>query len=387
MKSTFVLSVVGFALLGLCTHCNPPIDPEGESIDMVLGTIYKPEETTLQISATTFRSPTGPIETDFEEAEIWIAQDNPTDLKRLLTTSEVAITLSDLLPDKQYYVAAKGKRKNTWSKLSTPILIVPRLLKPLQNITLKTSSSSSIYLSPNQKYAIEQVGNSDAQETWLIDRSTGTRQKISNTEISFFFHRWSDKSNQAFFEVSRNKKRGIVAYNMATGQLSEITLPATIDMWVWAVSPDGSKVAYKDYKRRGLWVYDHDTQTEKQLSTNNFLSSLNWSADSKSLIIVRSSATLSGQQEVLQLDMQNQERILYRLPKNLSIQWSKLSPSQEHLLFSSNLSGTSQVWLYDLQKQQLYPVSNSTSHEFDWLLNDTFYALNQLDLALFEVTR
>lgn len=349
-----------------CQH-DPAPSPENP-LTMELRVDYQPDRLTLNIQGTVFRSHVGPTDAPFDRAELYLAEGQPAGYTLLATTSEKQFVLTGLRPGATYYLAAKGVRGEYTSELSKPIRVLADVLKPTS--AWQPFDRSSWYtVSPDGRRAIRQ--RFAEKETWLEDWSTGQRQPLSyaNTEQGILWARnWDATGERVFFEISRNKNRALVAYDVAKANFTEVNLPANARLWSYAIAPDGRKLAFTDYNRPGVWLYDFDSGSQKKLPIEG---ATEWTADSRHLLVTQ--ATSSGGVNLRLFDPQTEVSTLLETEPTGGGDPMKLSPSGRYLLFSSALSGCCTLWLRDFQQNTLRPVQSAV--QFGWLGTDEFYVV------------
>ncbi|WP_298357101.1 WD40 repeat domain-containing protein [Runella sp.] len=372
MKKIFPLVAVLWIVIG-CNRKTPEPSPEHPLL-MSVRASYENEKVIIESIGSVFASTAGPIPVDFDKTEVWLAEGSSSNLKLLQTTDQKRIELTNLQSDKIYSVAVKGSKGTYWSELSSPVMVVPNKLKPIKEL-LKTTNTVSFYLSPTGNYTL--VQSQDAKDITLTQLATNKVQKLTYPS-SIFFRNWVGNGEQIIFEASSSQRRSYVIYDIAKAAFSEFALPAGANVWLAALSPDGKKIAYTDYKRTGnVWVYDTDTKIDKRTALAQPYD-LAWTSDSRSLLVHRYRSSSQGAQEIVQFDPQNDvvTKTLFVTPANGSIQWPRLSVSGDKLLFSATLSGQPHIWLYDLQTEKLRPVTKGT-YQFGWLSESEFYAIEE----------
>ena len=373
-KISTLFALIFFGLF-LTMGCKKTPEPSPED-PLLMNAVasYDNDKVIINSIGSVFMGTAGPQPVDFDKTEIWVSEGSPSDLKLLETIHEKQTELTDLRPDKMYYVAVKGSKGDYWSALSAPILVIANPLKAVKTLWQPTKGSNT-YLSPASTYSLGQ--SQDAQTITLTHLASGKAQKLTY-KSTLLFKTWGTNSEQVIFETSANQRRAYVIYDVVKETFSEFALPSTAHVWLAALSPDGKKIAYTDYNRTGnVWVYDTDTKTDKKTALPQPYD-MEWTNDSRALLVHRYGATSQESQEVVLYDVQKDAvtKALFTTPYKNSLQSPKLSPSGNQLLFSSTLSGQPHLWLYDLRTEKLRPVLKST-FQFGWLSASEFYAVEE----------
>ncbi|HUR80466.1 MAG TPA: S9 family peptidase [Thermoanaerobaculia bacterium] len=103
---------------------------------------------------------------------------------------------------------------------------------------------------------------------------------------------------------------------IAGGEAQRITTRTGADT-APVYSPDGRWIAYRSQARAGyesdlweLWLYDRDTRTSKRIAADfpNWIESVFWSPDSKSMFIV---APLEGRNAIYEMTLDGRARLVY----------------------------------------------------------------------------
>jgi WD40 repeat protein len=372
MKKTLPLFVALVVVIIAC-HKTPEPSPNDPLLMSAVAN-YTEEKVTIQSIGSVFVGTTGPQPVDFDKTEVWMAEGSPSNLKLVQITDRKNIELAGLQVDKVYYVAVKGSKGEYWSELSTPILVIPNRLKPVKEL-LQTTNAVSFYLSPTGTYSL--VQSQESKELTLTQLVSGKAQKLTYPS-TIFFRNWGASGEQILFETSVNQRRKYVIYDINKETFSEFTLPSTANVWLAALAPDGKKIAYTDYNRTGnVWLYDADTNTDKRTTLPQPYD-MAWTTDSRSLLVHRYSSVSGEAQEIVNYDPTKDAvtKTLFVTPPKGAVQWPKLSPTGNQLLFSATLSGQSHIWLYDLTTEKLRPVTKGT-FQFGWLSGSEFYAVEE----------
>jgi hypothetical protein len=366
-----VKNVLFFLLLGLMAfRCGSSPEPEPKtSLFMNAWVEYTASPITLELRGMAFRSMAGPEVWNFDKAEVYISEGQPTNLQLLTTTTQTRLSLVNLKPGTVYYIAVKGTFGDYVSEMSKPILVVPEVVKPVQKL-MPYDRMSNYQVSPSGQRAIRQYRDATgAYITQLID-ATGSNRVLTytNTEGAFFCRTWTADSQQALFEITRAKKRAFVRYDVKANTFTDVPLPTEADLWNYSFAPDGQQLVFSDYKRPGLWYFDGRNNTQKQLDSQQTIYDLSWTADSRFALLTK--PTLGDKQLVVQYDPQtgSQTEILSVVAP---VSGAKPSPDGRYFLFNSTLSGQPTIWLQDRQTRALRPVSNGS--QFGWLTDGTLW--------------
>lgn len=356
-------------LLLLAFRCQHDPDPSPENpLKMELRVDYQPDRLTLNIRGTVFRSHVGPTDAPFDRTELYLAEGQPAGYALLATTAEKQFALTGLRPGATYYLTARGVRGTYTSELSTPIRVIADVLKPAS--AWQPFDRTSWYtVSPDGRRAVRQ--HFAERATWLEDWSTGRRQSLAyaNTEQGILLPKsWDATGERVFFEISRNKNRALVAYDVAKATFTELPLPANARLWSYAIAPDGKKLAFTDYGRPGVWLYEFGSGDPKKLPIEGFTE---WTADSRHLLLAH--FTASGGVNLRLFDPKTEVSTPFETEPTGGGTPMKASPSGRYLLFNGALSGCCTLWLRDFQQNTLRPVQSAV--QFGWLGSDEFYVV------------
>ncbi len=174
----------------------------------------------------------------------------------------------------------------------------------------------------------------------IIKELTG-EEGIFSTKIAFV----SDRTG--------NKEIYIADYDGYN--VKQITFHRSISI-LPSISPDGKKLVYTSYTKKGpvLYIKDLESGKERILSSRPGLNSAaSWSPDGKMLAITLS---LKGNPDIYLIDTEG--NIIKRLTKYWGIDTAPcFSPDGKKIAFVSNRSGSPQIYVHELETGREYRIT------------------------------
>ncbi|RFS16198.1 WD40 repeat domain-containing protein [Emticicia sp. C21] len=375
-KSSLLIVFIVSLLTSACWKKNDP-NPDGSISNMAVSAKKNNDEVTLGISAYTFKSPVGPEPTTFDEAEVWISEEASgySNMKLAYTTKQKTLKLENLKPDKTYYVAVKGTKNGKKTEFSKAIMFITSSLKPISALVETTrnyymkGSANSPYLA----YVDEQTGEV-VLKNWQ-DKST--RVLFKNIQSKWYQVKgFYAQGSRLFLETGKNNnsERAFEYYDIAAQKFVPIEIPANARVWNYSFSPDGSKLAYTDYSRQGLYIYDITNKVDKLFSNDSFFYSFNWSADGKHIFALRNKV-YSGPtiKEIVKYDVSNASQVptsVFEWPDE-TIAWVTFSPKEDYVLFGSYVANSADLWICELKSKKLWQISDIGN--FGWVSDKEFF--------------
>lgn len=368
----FIISL----LTNACWHKHDP-SPDDKISSMSVSAKKANNEVTLSITAYTFPNPSGPQPTTFDEAEVWISEEASgySNMKLAYTTKENTLKLENLKPEKTYYVAVKGTKNGIKTEFSKAIMFITRSLEPAStlletpyNYYMKSSGNS-----PYVAYVDDKTGELILQN-WQ-DKST--KVLFKNTVSKWYQVKgFYAQGSRLFLETgkSNNTERAFEYYDIAEQKFIPVEIPANARVWNYSFSSDGTRLAYTDYSRQGLFIYDTKIKEDKLFSSEGFFYNFDWSADDKSLIYGRTRpASGPTVREILKSSISGGGKDATRIFEwpDETMQWVMLSPKEEYILFGSYVSNNADLWIYEIKTQKLWQVSDAGN--FGWISDKEFF--------------
>lgn len=373
-KSSLVFVFIVSLLTSACWKKNDP-SPDGQISSMSVSAKKLNDEVTLTLTAYTFDTPVGPIATTFDEAEVWISEEasGHSNMKLAYTTKEKTLKLENLKPDKTYYVAVKGTKNGVKTDFSKAIMFITRSLKPTstlvetsRNYYMKSSGSS-----PYLAYVDDLTGEL-VLKNWQ-DKSTKVLFKNIQSkwyQVKGFYA----QGRRLFLETGKNNnsERAFEYYDIAAQKFVAIEIPANARVWNYSFSPDGSKLAYTDYSRQGLYIYDIANKVDKLFSNDGFFYSFDWSADGKHIFVLRNASSGISKQIVKYdaTDASQTPTSVFQWPDE-SIGWVTFSPKEDYVLFGSYVANSADLWICELKTKKFWQISDVGN--FGWVSDKEFF--------------
>ncbi|MBA4850962.1 WD40 repeat domain-containing protein [Emticicia sp. BO119] len=370
-KSLLLVVCLVCLLITACQKKQEPL-PDDEIASMSVSARKINDGVTLDIAAVTFKN-ANPVATTFEQAEVWISEEASgySNMKLSSTTTSRTVKLENLKADKTYFVAVKGLKNGVKSEFSKPIMFTTSSIKPLETLLelpngwFMSSSDKSPYLA-------------------YVDASTGevTLQNWKDKSKKVIFRNSASKSYQikGFYsegtllvlETTRERERAYDYYDFLSDKIIEIKMPPGARIWNCAFSPDGFKMAYTDYNKTGLFIYDTVIENVRLYSNEAFYD-FDWSRDGKNIDQIRTKPNSSSDtREVVRWDLADSGKTpakLFEWPDN--IQWTSFSPKDDYVLFASYVSNNADLWIYELKTGKTWQISDVAN--FGWLSDKEFF--------------
>jgi len=373
MKRIILIAVILISVLtGACDKKHEPL-PDDKISNMTVSARKVNDDVILDISAVKFNSGSGPEATTFEQAEVWVSEgvSGFSNMKLVTTTAEKTVKLENLQSEKTYYVAVKGLKNGVKSDYSKPIMFTTNSLKPVQTL-LELNFGWSMSGSDKNSYLAYIDGNTGELilQNWE-DKSKKVifKNSASKTYLVRGFH---SEGTLLVLETTRNRERAYDFYDLTTEKFTEIAMPEGARVWNCAFSPDGFKMAYTDYNKTGLYIYDIVLQQSRKYS-DGFFYDFNWSVDGKSIIQLRNKPNVNNDiREIVKWDLADSNKtpeLLFEWPD--LIQWMSFSPTDNYVLFSSYVSNNADLWIYDLKTHKTWQISDVGY--FGWLSDKEFF--------------
>jgi hypothetical protein len=375
-KNTFLTIFIASLLTLGCGHKHEPT-PDGRISNMAVSAKKLNDEVILNITAYTFASHVGPTPTTFDEAEVWISEEASgySNMKLAYTTREKTLKLENLKPETTYYLAVKGTKNGEKTDFSKAIMFSTRSLRP-SSVLLETSNNNYMKSSGNSPYLayVDGTTNNLILENWQNKTRKVLYKNIpgKSYQVKGFYANGS----RLFLEISRgnNSERAFEYYDIAAAKFVEIEIPTGARVWNYALSPDGSKLAYTDYSRKGLYIYDINTKVDKLSWADGFFYNFDWSADSKNIYALRT-VSFSGPPatEIVKYDPANPDQLptqmFYWLDTSLS--WAMFSPKEDYLMFGSFVANSADLWIYEVKTKKIWQISDAGN--FGWISDKDFF--------------
>lgn len=376
-KTTFLVILIAALLTNACWHKHDP-SPENDKIsNMAVSARKLNDQVTLNITAYTFTSHVGPTPTTFDEAEVWISEEASgySNMKLAYTTKEKTLKLENLKRETTYYVAVKGIKDGEKTDFSKAIMFITRSLSP-SSVLLETSNNNYMKSSGNSPYLayVDGTANDLILENWQNKTRKVLYKNIpgKSYQVKGFYANGS----RLFLETNKgnNSDRAFEYYDIAAAKFVGIEIPAIARVWNYALSPDGSKLAYTDYSRKGLYIYDITTKVDKLAWADGFFYTFDWSADSKNIYAIRT-MNVSGPPatEIVKYDPANPDKLPTQVFSWLdtTLSWAMFSPKEDYLLFGSSIANSPDVWIYEVKTKKIWQISDSGN--FGWISDKAFF--------------
>lgn len=245
-------------------------------------------------------------------------------------------------------------------------------------------------LMPGQEYEVRLAGDSAACEGGNLDEEFNFSFQVSLPKI-------------AFLAPATSPDRNLYAYDMATGDVEQIT-HSTEGIVDYAVSPDGNFIAYTEYNTEGstdIWLYDRASERTRQLTRciNSFCQNPTWHPDGATVAYERNeydeNLGFQGAVRVWQVDINSAQSTLLFDDTQITGHSPVFAPNGEALAMVSTNPAGILVFDYIENESLLVPSlqgvigdfsSNSDRLIYPMLvrgaLGDTFYThLEMVDIS------
>lgn len=383
MKRLPLLIVIAFTLFIISCQKKEEPSPSGEDkiYSMSVSARKVNDEVILDIAAAKFTSGLIPEPTTFDQAEVWISEELPgySNMKLSATTNAKTVKLENLKADKTYYAAVKGIKNGLKSDFSKPIMFSTRSLKPVETI-LDFPFNWTVVSSDVLPYLayVDGAGGVILRD-WKVKSDTVL---FKNSESrSYKVKGFYGRELKLFLETTRNKETAYDYFSWIQDEkdptkgkygFTQVIMPFGVRLWNCAFSPDGRRIAYTDYNKPGVFIFDIILNNVYQYSAETFFD-FYWSADAKSLIQTRNLPnSTSDARELVRWDLGNNKKTpekIFEWPS--PIQQVLFSPQDEYALFASTVSNNADLWIYELKTGKTWQISDVAS--FGWLRDKEFF--------------
>ena len=378
MKKSLLLLLLSIALteMGCQSYVSPYSQEPIKALSISAKIIDNYVEIGIDAEALTS---SGVLPTTFDEVEVWVAEDNPSNRKWSYTTKETTLKLNDLQADKMYYISAQATKNGQKTEISKPIMFINSTIK---SVGLLSESSCGAYIksSTDTPYLVYSMGCEKGQfnEIWIENWQTRAKKMIHQNSSSkhYTVKGFYDAGKIIILETTQNKKRAFEYYDMSTEKFINIETPADASIKTYDFSPDGKKMAYTDSTKQGLYIYNTQTKENRQLSNDVFYD-FEWLKDGETIVQIRNKPTNGTNPTVKEVvrykiigNNPPAEKLLEWEDSNLG--WASISPKQEYILFQSYVANNNDLWVYEIKTKKLWQISNVTY--FGWLSDKEFFA-------------
>lgn len=379
MKKIPLLIVFIVALLtNACFKEHDP-EPNGAISSMEVSAKRVNDDVIVDIVAYTDNGQVGPTTTTFDAAEIWIAEDvkGYANMELAYTTTQTSLKLENLKPDKDYYVAVKGIKNGKKTGFSKYIMFVNRSLKPTSTLFEMPAAAVYYIKSSSTRPYVAYLDNTTGEvilQNWQ-DKSKQVIVKNTDTKV-YQVRGFYAEGSRLFLETSNpynHSERAFEYYDLSTEKFVAVELPTRARVWNYAFSADASKLAYTDYSRQGLYIYDMTTKEDKRYLSDSFYS-FEWSADGKNIYMIRNKAFIGPPiAEIVKYDITNaaQEPTPLFEWRDETMAWVMLSPKEEYILFASYISNSPDLWIFEFKTKKFWQISGIVN--FGWLSAKEFF--------------
>jgi hypothetical protein len=383
MKNALLYLLLAVVLCG-CQEPTP-VDPSlTNPLTMSLRVDYTTTPISLRLYGSVFKNTSGPVETPFDTATVYISEDRFGTYQTLATTTQTRLPLTMLAPGKVYYLTTKGRVGNFTSAVSAPILFVPEVIRPARSL-ITFNIESQYWIAPAGSSYVRWYPDAQTGQflTQLVDAAGNSRVlTYANTEKGIFYCKgWQADGQRVFFQISRGGKLALITYNIDNQIFADVTLPAEIELGQYAIAPDGQQIVFRDTKRDGLWVFDGRTNTQKRFDVTRPLHDLVWATDSRTILMTHPATDRTENQVVVQLDPLSGKQTTI-LSGTTRVSRATLSPDGRFLLFTGTYSSGGSLWVQNQQTLALRPVGSAGS-QFGWLNDGTFWATDLSGVSKF----
>jgi len=379
MKKIPLLIVFIVALLtNACLKKHDP-EPSGAISSMEVSAKRVNDDVIVDIVAYTDNGQVGPTTTTFDAAEIWIAEDvkGYANMELAYTTTQTSLKLENLKPDKDYYVAVKGIKNGKKTGFSKYIMFVNRSLKPTSTLFEMPAAAVYYIKSSSTRPYVAYLDNTTGEVILQNWKDKSKQVIVKNTDTKVYQVRgFYAEGSRLFLETNNpynHSERAFEYYDLSTQKFVAVELPTHARVWNYAFSADANKLAYTDYSRQGLYIYDMETKEDKKYLSDSFYS-FEWSADGKNIYMIRNKAFIGPPiAEIVKYDITNaaQEPTPLFEWRDETMAWVMLSPKEEYILFASYISNSPDLWIFEFKTKKFWQISGIIN--FGWLSDKEFF--------------
>ncbi|MDL2245577.1 hypothetical protein LJC54_08790 [Parabacteroides sp. OttesenSCG-928-J18] len=304
-------------------------------------------------------------------------------------------TIKGLENGKPVYFYVESSRKKYDSEVSLTIMVIPNPEVQSQLIFKESATSDLIdllrYCPVNNKVAYNTRLNILNKRQLIVVNLDGSGKELVHNNRSLYDICWSSDGNMIVYSTMIGNDKAILVYDLTTKEESILfTLP---DKYVFnlAISPDSKKILCTSLENTEEWKYSIrmlDLET-KELTTilkrddYNSLESIDWINNEEFIFEARES-----------IDYYRAYSCIYRASINsdkceniIRSQWLdtdiSLSPDKKRMAFTSTRSGSTQLWVYDIEKKQFNQLTGFDVNQRDaygisrpgWIDNQTIHYL------------
>lgn len=322
---------------------------------------------TAKIMAEAMWGTNGPVEVSFDSAEVWLEEVNVSSKKLVAVTEKKEFVLENLEKNKLYNVYAKGIKKGVKTDFSKPSRFSTYEFEKISPLT-DLPSNVTVFANNSSRYVAYYYN----MQLVLLDKLSGV--EIKRSRIGENFRLIGLFENQAIFEGYRNNNRVFFSFDITKEELSEKKIPSQSRVWSYAFSNDASKIAYKDYSRSGLWIYDFTKEQETNHTEVKFFHDITFGYDDNTLLISRNGDNL-GEIELASYDitLQKFSSILVKSDARNP----KFSPDGKYLMFNGSFSRLDDIWIYQIGTAKEWNLSSSSV--IGWSNNNTVLAFRSFE--------
>lgn len=304
-------------------------------------------------------------------------------------------TIEDLENGKPVYFYVESSRKDYDSEVSPTIMVVPnREVKP-QFIFQEANTSDFInhirYCPTNKKIVFNTFLNSENKNPLVVSNLDGSEREMINENRSLYDVCWSSDGNMVVYSTVIGSDKTVILYDLKTKEESILFTEPASYMFRLAISPDCKKILYTSLddateRKYSIRLFDMETkEIANILKRDEFssLESIDWINNEDFIFEARETAYEYPYYSCVYKASVNSDKC-----ENIfHSQWIdtdiSLSPDKKRIAFSSNRSGNTQLWLYDIEKKQFSQLTGFDVNQREaygisrpgWIDNQTIHYL------------
>lgn len=351
------------ALPVLLASCwDEPPGPKAE-IDFMTVSASKDEAVSIRIEAMTMWGTNGPVAVSFDSAEVWLEEIGAPVKKHIATTAEKTYQLDELVPDRIYNVYVAGIKRGEKTEMSQPARFSTYRLNKGSDVVQNTD--------PDFKAAVNSpfLVYYKNRELIFAERKSGQEVKRKSLGSGYLLVGLRGNGNQVILQGVRNNERVFFSYDVISDKMEEKELPKNSRVWSYDFSIDGNKIAYKDYSRPGLFVYDFETRKEQSFSPG-FFNDVFFGNNDSTLYLTRPKG--SGEsRELAVFDLSTAQ--FSNALVNHWVSYPQMSPDSRFLMFGSEMSGSNDTWIYETGTPRAWQISGARN--ICWIDENRFLVL------------
>ncbi|MDL2208925.1 hypothetical protein LJB97_04810 [Parabacteroides sp. OttesenSCG-928-O15] len=303
-------------------------------------------------------------------------------------------TIKGLTNGKPVYFYVESSRKKYDSEVSPTIMVIPNRETKSQLIYEESVAGEYInmlrYCPVNKKVAYNSYINGSGIKPLIIANLDGSERELVNENRSLYDIRWSSDGNMIVYSAVIGSDKAIIMYDLTTKEESILFTQPDKYMFHLAISPDSKKILYSSLENAveykfAIRMFDRETkELTTVLTQENYygLESIEWINNEEFLFEARESIDGQAHSCIYKASINSDKREKIIQSKWLDT-YIALSPDKARITFCSNRSGSTQLWVYDIEKKEFNQLTGFDVNQRDtygisypgWINDHTLYYL------------